>query len=57
MAEFNVNVINLKECSKEMDFVLDEKLNSSICVGIATACENQCVHTNVSSTKLGRTRS
>lgn len=36
---------------------IDEKLNASIRVGIATACENQCVRTNVNSQKLGRTRS
>lgn len=39
-------------------YKIDEKLNYSIHIGvIATACENQCVHTNVNSKKLGRTRS
>lgn len=42
-----------------MVFSLDPKLNRTpaTTVGIATACENQCVRCNVSSTKLGRTRS
>lgn len=46
------------ETTVQARFTLDEKLNGSyVVVGIATACEKQCVHTNVSSTKLGRTRS
>ena len=51
MANTECKAISIKS------YRIDEKLNSSMRVGIATACENQCVHTNVNSKKLGRTRS
>ncbi len=44
--------------SSEMKFWCDSVFNKGADVhDIATACEKQCVRCNVSSTKLGRTRS
>lgn len=48
----------MNETTGKARFALDEKLNGCYGVAvIATACEKQCIHCNVSSTKLGRTRS
>ncbi len=53
----NAGILN-RVLSSEMNFWCDSVLNKGADVhDIATACEKQCVRCNVSSTKLGRTRS
>lgn len=47
-----------KDSPEKIVFRCDALLNAPARAdSIATACENQCIRTNVSSTKLGRTRS
>lgn len=51
----NKKMPDTRRCERK-HFVVDPALNRMESVGIATACENQCVRCNVNSAKLGRTR-
>lgn len=54
----NMTTLQKKQERKYSIFKAEEILNQSVFIHcIATACERQCIHCNVDSQKLGRTRS